>query len=79
MAKLTGIITLQAFGTNGPGVISAPDVKAGDVLLRCGPVSGQGLDYTANFPTVVATDGEIHKLTPTDYSALEFVFVFLRQ
>lgn len=75
--SVTAIIKTSFYGRNGAGVISVPDVLAGDVMLVAGIAGTRAL--TSQFWPLINTDGEVYQDYAGDNSAETFTAVFVRQ
>lgn len=72
------LLTATFQGATGPGNISVPGVKAGDVVLSVS-VPPLGLYFGANFiNTSVTADDEVPQTYGGDLSAYTFTVAFLR-
>jgi hypothetical protein len=77
------IVQIQAFGIAGPGSVSIPGVKVGDVLLGADQLStgtsfAVGFNGTHYFRCVIVEDDVIEQMTGNDFHNNEFNFIFLR-
>ncbi|MCK1282254.1 hypothetical protein IVB46_44270 [Bradyrhizobium sp. 61] len=68
-----GFVKVTVQGVQGPGPMSAPDVKAGDrLLLGYGP-------NPANVEQIISTDGEVQQQNSFDWSGQPpFDLIYLR-
>jgi hypothetical protein len=67
-------LKLTFSGRNGPGAVSVPGVKAGDLILW---MSGN-LMGSFDGPAIIQTDDTINQLTGTDLSAYSIVAMLAR-
>lgn len=84
MTIVTGfeVIKTQFNGITGSGIISAPGLVTGDVVLRIvadagsGPIYGES--WASGFEPVVTVDDEIKQVTETEWTTLAITAYFLR-
>jgi hypothetical protein len=68
-----GFIKVTVQGIQGPGAISAPELKAGDrLLLGYGP-------NPANMEQIISADGQVQQMNAFDWStAPPFDLIYMR-
>lgn len=81
---MNGPVFLVTFsGRNGPGVISVPGLKAGDIVEMATVTSGAGMTIGGDFPQqlcrFVVVDDELLQQSQADYSAVTIVAMISRR